>query len=72
MKKSILKTFAVVLSVAMLVAFSSITAFAGFVEGDFFEIYSGIPNEENEGFWFDAEGLIDETTGEPVVDAGST
>ena len=71
MKKSILKTFAVVLSVAMLVAFSSITAFAGFGEGDFFEIYSGIPNEENEGFWFDAEGLIDETTGEPVVDGGS-
>ena len=71
MKKSIFKTFAVVLTVAMLVAFSSITAFAGFGEGDFFNVYSSIPNEENDGFWFDVEGLIDETTGEPVVDGGS-
>ena len=71
MKKLVFKTFAVALSVMMLVAFSSITAFAGFGEGDFFEIYSSIPNEENDGFWFDAEGLIDETTGEPVVDGGS-
>ncbi len=71
MKKSIFKTFALVLTVAMLVAFSGITAFAGFGVGDFFVEYGKIPNSVNEGFWFDVEGLIDETTGEPVVDGGS-
>ena len=71
MKKSIFKTFALVLTVAMLVAFSGITAFAGFGVGDFFVEYGKIPNSVNEGFWFDVEGLIDETTGAPVVDGGS-
>ena len=71
MKKSIFKTFALVLTVAMLVAFSGITAFAGFGAGDFFVEYGKIPNSVNEGFWFDVEGLIDETTGAPVVDGGS-
>ena len=70
MTKSIFKTFAVVLTVAMLVSFSSITAFAEFGSGDFFEIYSAIPNsEDNGGFWFDVEDLIDETTGAPVLDS---
>ena len=72
MKKSIFKTFAVVLTVAMLVSFSSITAFAEFGSGDFFETYSAIPNsEDNGGFWFDVEDLIDETTGAPVLDGDS-
>ena len=70
MKKSFFKTFALVLAVAMLVAFSGITSFAVFGDGDFFDIYSSIPNSENDGFWFDVEGFTQED-GSPVADGSS-
>ena len=70
MKKSFFKTFALVLAVAMLVAFSGITSFAAFGDEDFFAVYSTIPNSENDGFWFDVEGFTQED-GSPVADGSS-
>ena len=71
MKKSGLRIFAMVLTVAMLVSFSNIRYFANVgenvFEGAFFDVYSKIPNGVNNGFWFDAEGLIN-GEGEPVGD----
>ena len=68
MKKSVLRIFSMVLAIAMLVSFSNITSFAGFGDGEFFDHYSNYPNNVNNGFWFDAEGIINEITNKSVSD----
>ena len=75
MKKSTFKTFAFILAVAMMVVFSSITSFAGFGEGNFFQTYSSVPNngdaDYSDGFWFDVEGFTQQDNVTPVTDGSS-